>query len=78
MVYFFLLSKARQAKTDHIKMKISKPNFGILVALTKNELSKICNEPGIRGELFASYQSSFYFLQMISYIRKREVINKWN
>ena len=27
-------------------MKISQPIFGILVVLTKNELTKICNEPG--------------------------------
>ena len=43
----FLLSKARQAKTVHMEMKISQPIFGILVVLTKNELTKICNEPGI-------------------------------
>ena len=27
-------------------MKISQPIFGILVALTKNEVTKICNEAG--------------------------------
>ena len=42
----FLLSKARQAKTEHMEMKISQPIFGILEALTKNEVTKICNEPG--------------------------------
>ena len=35
-------------------MKILQPIFGILVALTKNELTKICNEPGI-SELNATY-----------------------
>ena len=43
---FFLLRKARQAKTDHMEVKILQPIFGILVALTKNEVTKICNEPG--------------------------------
>ena len=42
----FLLSKARQAKTEHMEMKILQPIFGILVVLMKNELTKICNEPG--------------------------------
>ena len=46
-LFTFLLSKARQAKTEHMEMKISQPIFGILVALTKNEVTKICNEPGI-------------------------------
>ena len=45
-LFIFLLSKARQAKTEHMEMKISQPIFGILVVLTKNELTKICNEPG--------------------------------
>ena len=40
------MSKARQAKTELMEMKISQPIFGILVVLTKNELTKICNEPG--------------------------------
>ena len=43
----FLMSKARQAKTELMEMKISQPIFGILVVLTKNEITKICNEPGI-------------------------------
>ena len=47
----FLLSKARQTKTEHKEMKISQPIFGILVVLTKNELTKICNEPGINLKL---------------------------
>jgi len=47
----FLLSKARQAKTERMEMKISQPIFGILVALTKNEVTKICNEPGRYREL---------------------------
>ena len=38
------MSKARQAKTE---MKILQPILGILVALTKNEVMTICNEPGI-------------------------------
>ena len=37
----------QDAKTQHMEMKISKPFFYILVALTENELTKICNEPGI-------------------------------
>ena len=37
----------QNAKTEHMVMKISQPIFGILVALTKNEVTKICNEPGI-------------------------------
>ena len=49
-----LLSKARhrQAKRRHMEMKISQPIFGILVVLTKNELTKICNEPGIIYEVW--------------------------
>ena len=31
-----------------MELKISQPIFGILVALTKNEVKKICNEPGIK------------------------------
>ena len=31
-------------------MKILQPIFGILVILTKNEPTKICNEPGIDGQ----------------------------
>ena len=46
-LFTFLLSKARQAKTELVEMKISQPIFGILVALTKNEVTKVCNEPGI-------------------------------
>ena len=41
-----LLSEARQAKTEHMEMKILQPIFGILVVLTKNELKKTCNEQG--------------------------------
>ena len=37
----------QNAKTEHMDMKILQPIFGILVVLTKNELKKICNEPGI-------------------------------
>ena len=40
----FLLSKASQAKTEHMEMKILQPIFGILVVLTKNEITKICNK----------------------------------
>ena len=46
-LFTFLLSKARQAKTEHMEMKISQPIFDILAALTKNELTNICNKPGI-------------------------------
>ena len=42
-LFTFLLSQARQAKTE---MKISQLIFGILVVLTKTKLKKICNEPG--------------------------------
>ena len=59
-LFIFLLSKERQAKTEHMEMKISQPIFGILVALTKNEVTKICslkicNEQGIRQFLYLSY-----------------------
>ena len=54
---FFIFSNFRlaclalqNAKTEHIEMKISQPIFGILVALTKNEVTKVCNEPGIRKQ----------------------------
>ena len=47
----FLLSKARQAKTEHMEMKILQPIFGFLVGLTKNKLTKICNELGITGQV---------------------------
>ena len=40
----FVLSKARQAKTECMDMNILQPIFGILVVLTKNEITKICNE----------------------------------
>ena len=46
VLFTILLSKARQAKMELMEMKISQPIFGILVVLTKNELTKICNEPG--------------------------------
>ena len=35
----------QNAKTEYMEMKILQPIFGNLVALTKNELTKICNEP---------------------------------
>ena len=40
-------------------MKISQPIFGILVVLTKNELMKICNEPGTR--LVSEKHFNFFF-----------------
>ena len=46
-LFTFLLSKARQARMEHMEMKISQPFFGILVALTKNQVMKIFNEQGI-------------------------------
>ena len=52
------MSKARQAKTEHMEMKISQPIFGILVVLTKNELTKICNEPGINVASCFKYDST--------------------
>ena len=39
-------SLARQAKTEHMEMKILQPIFGILVVSTKKELMKIFNKPG--------------------------------
>ena len=39
-----------------MEMKISQPIFGILVALTKNELTKIFNKPG-KNNQFPSYFS---------------------
>ena len=45
-LFTFLLSKARQAKMEHMERKILQPIFGILVVLTKNELKKTCNEQG--------------------------------
>ena len=39
----------QDAKTEDMEMKVSKPIFGTLVALTKNELMKICNEPDINS-----------------------------
>ena len=35
------------AKAEHMEMKILRPIIGILVALMKNELMKICNQPTI-------------------------------
>ena len=55
----FLLSKARQAKMEPMEIKIPQPILGILVALTKNEVTKICNEPGLR-----SLKNSFQFLKV--------------
>ena len=49
-LFTFLLSKARQAKTEHMEMKISQPIFGILVALTNKEATKICIEAGINHQ----------------------------
>jgi hypothetical protein len=50
----FLLSNARQTKMEHMEMEILQPIFGILVVLTKNEVTKICNEPGINLFRFSS------------------------
>ena len=47
MCSVFTCLALQDAKTQHMEMKISKPFFYILVALTENELTKICNEPGI-------------------------------
>ena len=39
---FYLVCLALQMqKTEHMEMKITQPTFGILVALTKNELNKM-------------------------------------
>ena len=48
---------------EHMEMKISQPIFGILVALTKNEVRKIFNEPHLN-----SWQHSF-----INYLGKAGV-----
>ena len=39
---------ARQGKMERMEMQISQPIFGNLVALTKNIVTKICNEPGTK------------------------------
>ena len=44
-IYFFT-EQGKTGKNEHMEMKILQPIFGILVALTKNEVVKICNEPG--------------------------------
>ena len=44
----FLLSKARQAKWRFNVKKITKPKW----QKTKNEVTKICNEPGIKYTCF--------------------------
>ena len=44
-----------------MEMKILQPNFGILVVLTKKELTKICNEPGIRK---LSFTKSIFLADM--------------
>ena len=59
----FLLSKARQAKTEHMEMKILQPIFDILVVLTKNELTKICNELGI--SIILVYIYIYFFFQLL-------------
>ena len=57
----FLLSKARKAKTEHMQMKIFPSIFGILVALTKNEVAKICYEPGLNWKKNRDIQQLPYF-----------------
>ena len=52
------MRKARLVKMEHMEMKISQHIFGILVALTKNEVTKICNEPGISSS-FKRKQDTF-------------------
>ena len=37
---------------EHMEIKISQPIFGILVVLTKNELTKLCNEPSINSRFY--------------------------
>ena len=57
-LFTFLLSKAKQAKTEHMEMKILQSIFSILEISTKNEFTEICNEPSIRWirvELFICY-----------------------
>ena len=60
-----LLSEARQAKTEHMEMKILQPIFGILDVLTKNEFTKICNEPS----------KSLSFFQLRKTHRRKNLMN---
>ena len=57
----FLLSKARQAKMEQTEMKILQPLFGILVILTKNELTKICKEQGMSYDIKTNNRKSLCF-----------------
>ena len=54
----FLLSKARQAKRKFKVKKIMQTND----KKTKNKVTKICNEPGIKGH---TVSGSFIFIENI-------------
>ena len=43
---------------EHMEMKISQPIFVSLVAVTKNKVMKICNEPGIKATFMLGMLSS--------------------
>ena len=49
-LFTFFTEQDKTGKNETHKMKILQPIFGILVALRKNELTKIYNEPGICEE----------------------------
>ena len=56
-LFTFFTVQGKQAKTEHMEVKILQPIFGILVVLAKNELTKICNEPGINFILLDTYSN---------------------
>ena len=41
IVFNILYFRTVDAKTEHMELKISKPTLGVLVALTKNELTNM-------------------------------------
>ena len=49
-LFTFFTEQDKTGKNETHKMKILQPIFGILVALTKNKLTKIYNEAGICEE----------------------------
>ena len=55
LIYFFLMSKARQAKMEHIEMKISQPIFGILVVLTTDNSLPVLLSCWNHGDKYAKY-----------------------
>ena len=49
---------------EHMEMKISQPIFGILVVLMKNELMKICNEPGISYKTLVNFKVFLFIAKL--------------